>query len=190
MKLMFFKKPDTPPTAQQVSRWLRTSGWIGFWIQLVLGVVAAVVLLFASASRNVSTGQGAPPETGIGFLFAFLAIATLAVSIFWCFRYTRMGQKMLSAARPSRQQAIQMVQMGLMISLIGMLVAIVGEFAIVGNLFAKTLVRGQGGGFEGLIEQQVRPVDVFIVQANTNTIAAHFAGIITALWISARIDDQ
>lgn len=64
--------PSHPPTKKQFATRFRLAGRIGFWVQLALGAISGVVLLFAMFSRNVGTGDQTN-NAGIGFGI-FLAV--------------------------------------------------------------------------------------------------------------------
>lgn len=186
---------QSPSSAlQQIAQTFRLTGWISFWAQLVLGAVATVILGFSSFSREVAVNQPRA-GTGVGIFFAVAGVITLAVSIFWAFRYTRIALQLQSANpnnRPRKADTIQLLRVGLLVSLVGMLVSIVGAQAIVGVLVAKALTLPQTGAVITQINpnQSIRPLDIFVVQANTNTIAAHFAGLFASIWLLNRITRQ
>jgi hypothetical protein len=71
-----------------------------------------------------------------------------------------------------------------------MLLTIVGAQAIVGSILAKSLSQPQGALGLGTLDLNrfVQPLDLFVVQANTNTIAAHFVGIAASLWLFNRVN--
>ncbi|CAN0372566.1 unnamed protein product [Ectocarpus sp. 8 AP-2014] len=75
-----------------------------------------------------------------------------------------------------------------------MLLALVGAEQIVGTLVAKVLYAqgfqpsvmvGSAGAAE-VAQAQFRALDVFIVQANTNTLLSHFCSLAASLWLLAR----
>lgn len=190
------ERPDSKPTStiQEIAQAFRLTGWISFWAQLVLGVVAAVILGFASISRDVSAGQQRSVGTGLGIFFAIVAVIALGASIFWAFRYTRISIQLQSSNpnnRPRKADTIQLLRLGLSINLVGLLVGLIGAQAIVGALVAKSLTLPGGVGvFQIDPSRIIRPLDIFVVQANTNTVAAHFAGLLGSLWLLNRIDRQ
>ncbi len=179
---------------QEIAQAFRLTGWISFWAQLVLGVVATVILGFASFSRDVASNQKGV-GTGLGIFFAVVAVITLGASIFWAFRYTRISRQLQSSNpnnRPRKADTIQLLRLGLSINLVGLLLSLVGAQAIVGALLAKSLTLPQAGVGVYQIDPSriIRPLDIFVVQANTNTVAAHFAGLIGSLWLLNRINRQ
>lgn len=179
---------------QEIALAFRRIGWISFWSQLVLGVVAIVILGFASLSSNVAVNEQRL-GTGLGVFFAISGVFALGASIFWAFRYTRLAKQLQSSNpnnRPRKADTVQLLRLGLLISLVGMLISIVGAQAIVGALVAKSLSLPQTGAGVYQIDPSriIRPLDIFVVQANTNTVAAHFAGLAGSLWLLNRINRQ
>jgi amino acid transporter len=170
---------------QKIGEAFRKIGWLSFWVQIVLGVVASIILLFASFSFGRSTGSN--PGSGLGFFFAISSLVALYISTFWAFRYTRLGRNLKAAeesARPSRAEAMQLVRQGLWGNLIGMVLIILGSQAIVGALVAKSF---QQSGIVLQEQELVQPLDLFVVQASTNATTAHFAGLVASLWLLNRI---
>ena len=152
-----------------IAQLFRRVGWITFWAQLVLGVVSGGILLFASISprpANASPNTGA----GLGVFFAISGLVALGVGIFISFR------------------TVQVVRLGLIVHLVGILLTLVGAQAIVGVLLTKALTSTQPGVITQLDPSRViQPLDIFVVQANTNTVSAHFAGLIGSIWLLNRI---
>jgi Protein of unknown function (DUF3611) len=169
----------------------RRTGWITFWAQLVLGVVSAGILLFASISPrtgNPTPGAGA----GLGVFFAISGLVALAVGIFISFRYIRIGRQLDSSNlnnRPRKLETVQVVRLGLIVHLVGILLTLIGAQAIVGVLLTKALTLPQFTGVVTTIDPSrvIQPLDIFVVQANTNTVSAHFAGLIGSIWLLNRI---
>ncbi len=190
-------KSDSKPSShlQEIAQAFRLTGWISFWAQLVLGVVAAVILGFASISRDVASNNQRSIGTGLGIFFAVVAVIVLGASIYWAFRYTRISRQLQSSNpnnRPRKADTIQLLQLGLSINLAGLLISLVGAQAIIGALVAKslTLPAATVGVFQVDPSRIIRPLDIFVVQANTNTVAAHFAGLIGSLWLLNRVNRQ
>lgn len=187
-------KPDSESPSsplQQIALTFRLIGWSSFWIQLVLGVVSTLVLLFASLSREVGSANQSSPGTGVGIVFAVSGVITLGLGIYLAFRYTRIAKRLQSANannRPRKADTIQILRLGLIVNLVGSLLTIMGAQAITGTLLLKSLSQPQGlGAAIYNTNQVIRPVDIFVVQANTNTVAAHFTGILCTLWLLNRV---
>jgi amino acid transporter len=167
----------------------RRTGWISFWVQLVLAVISSFIIIFAVFSNSFSNADGTPnPGSGFGFFFAISGLFALYISTFWAFRYTTMGQQLRAAnpaARPSRGEAMGLLRQGLMCNLVGLGLIVVGSQAIVGSLVAKSFQ--QGGAFFGDPKDLVQALDLFVVQANTNIVTAHLAGLLASLWLLNRV---
>jgi len=189
-----------PPAIRRVAVALRFTGWISFWVQLVLGVISAIVLLFAGSNLgastpnplNPSTPAAANPGTGAGLLFAVLGLLGLFVGAYWAFRYTRLSRQLKTPdaqVRPRRGDAVQTLRVGLMINLVGMLLTILGGQAIAGSLVLKSFEQGFAI-FSGNPLRFITPLDLFVVQANANTLMAHFVGLIATLWLIRCVNRQ
>jgi hypothetical protein len=189
-----------PPAVRRVSNAFRLVGWVSFWTQIVLAIVSGVVLIFAAASFGsaanvpvqtipgtvpVAPAGGVDPGRGVGLFLAVLGLLALFGGAFWAFRYTRLSRKLKTVdaqTRLKKGDAVQALNIGLLINLIGMLLTILGAQAIVGSLVAKSFAQGVGI-FSGNFQRFINPLDIFLVQANTNTIMAHFIGLLATLWI-------
>lgn len=177
-----------PPVIQKLATTFWLAGWVSFWVQIVLAVISGVVLAFAAGSAGAPTTPGAPaginPGTGAGLSLAVLGLLTLFGGAYWAFSYIRLSRKFKAAHaedRPKPSSATRTLEIGLAINLAGMLLTILGAQAIVGSLVAKSFTQGFVG-FTNL-QNLITPRDIFLVQANTNTILAHFVGLVSTLWI-------
>ncbi len=83
------------------------------------------------------------------------------------------------------------IRQGLIANIIGMFLTILGAQALAGIVLIKSLNVPQGTfNVASNPSQFVNSVDLLIVQANTNTILAHFTGIVTSLWLLNRITSK
>ncbi len=187
------EQPDISPiptNLKQISQSLQRIGWAAFWIQLVLGVISSIILLLYAFSSSTSRAGETAQGTGFGIFFAISGLVTLGMSIFWAFRYTKIATQLkdpMASLRPSKIDTIQAVRVGVIINLSGMLLTLVGAQAIIGSTLARSLSQQPGTFIPGGAVQFIQPLDLFVVQANTNTIFAHFAGVIAALWLLTRL---
>lgn len=188
-------RPDSkspPATIQQIAKEFRIVGWIGFWAQLVLGVVSAViVLVFAIFGQRA--GNSNSPGTGFGIFLAICGLVTLGVSIYLAFRYTRLGNQLQSSNpnnRPRKIETVQVLRLGVIVSLVGILLTLLGAQTIVGTLTAKAISQPGFGAYPipGSQSSFINGLDMFVIQANTNTVTAHFAGLLASLWLLNRIN--
>lgn len=177
-------------TALHAAAILRQISRISFWSQIVLGVISAVLLLIASASYFGLKQRTQGIEVGI--LCAFGGVILLAAGIIFALRYGRMAKQMISedaSRRPKKSETLQLIRTGLILNLGGMCFSILGAQALAGIVLLKILTLPQGSVAFGTqnLSQFVNPVDLIIVQANTNSIMAHFAGIVCSLWLLQRL---
>jgi len=177
---------SVPPTIRRIAQAFRWVGWASFWAQIVLAVVASGVLLFSGVNLSFRS-QGTPnPGAGMGLLFSVLGVVAVYVSAYWAFRYTRLGRRLLGqGTRPTPKDALQSIRVGLIISLAGMLVTLLGGQALIGSLIGKALSQPQNTGVfvPNNINQYVEAFDIFVVQANINTLLAHFISLSATLWL-------
>ncbi|MEA5621003.1 DUF3611 family protein [Cronbergia sp. UHCC 0137] len=182
---------DTAPSnIRAIAQKFRLAGWISFWIQLVLGVISSIiVLLFAIFSQRTGSPSN-NPGTGFGVFLAICGLVVLGGGIYLAYRYTRIGKQLQSpnpSNRPRKIETIQVLRLGAWINLGGILVTLMGAQAIVGTLVARSISP------QAVTTQLFDPnriisgLDMLVVQANTNTISAHFAGLIASLYLLNRI---
>ena len=79
-----------------------------------------------------------------------------------------------------------MVRTGVLINMVGLGSALLGVSALVGMLVAKTLSNASANPFLSSGAGTYNPVlalDVFLVQAATNTLLGHFVSLCCSLWL-------
>jgi hypothetical protein len=184
------QNPDAPSSSniRAIAQMFRLTGWISFWIQLVLGIIAAIILLLTSSQR--SSNAAGNPGTGFGIFLAICGLITLGVGIYLAYRYTRIGSQLQSANpsnRPRKIETIQVLRLGVIVNLVGILLTLLGAQAIVGTLVARAITQTQFIFTSQSNQPFITGLDMFVVQANTNTISAHFAGLAGSLWLLNRI---
>jgi hypothetical protein len=181
------------PAIKRVSVAFRIAGTISFWAQLVLAIVSTLVVIFAVFSLSARSSEG-NPGTGFGLFFAIAGLLLIYAGAYWAFSYIRLSKQLKSPnakVRPTPRDAIAALRIGLLINLVGMLLTLLGGQAIVGALLAKSLSQPQGGAiFAERVTQFVQPLDIFLVQANINTILAHFIGVVASLWLIRTMSRQ
>jgi uncharacterized membrane protein YidH (DUF202 family) len=179
-----------PANIERVSSSLKQAGRIAFWLQIVLGVVSSVLLLVAGA--GVLNTRQKTPGIELGIFCAFCAVVCLGLSIFFAFRFSQMGNQMESRNpenRPEKRSTLQVIRYGLIVNLTGIFLSILGAEALAGIVLLKTLNNPQGA-INLDPSRLVNPADLLIIQANTNTIAAHFSGLVSTLWLLNRISKK
>lgn len=179
--------PPLPQGAQKAAATLRMAGNIGFWLQLVFGVLAAVLLLLAVTGL---TGEKTVQGAGFSIFCATGGILALIISIILYFRYKKIAQLIQLAPptdRPHKKATLQTIKLGLVANLVGMFLSILGAESFVGILWQK-LSRIPAGAAVYNTAQLPQPNEILLVLANTHTILCHFIGIIMALWLLDRLN--
>lgn len=183
---------DTPSSSnlRTIAQTFRLTGWISFWIQLVLGVVSGVILLlFASSTQRQGASNNA--GTGFGIFLALGGLAALGIGVYLAFRYVRLGTQLLSANtnnRPRKSETIQVLRLGLMVNLVGILLTLLGAQAIVGTLATRAITQTQFFFAPQANQPFISGLDMFVVLANIQTLSANFAGLAGSLWLLNRIN--
>jgi Protein of unknown function (DUF3611) len=169
--------------AQRLAKNLRLFGWIGFWLQLVLAFISALLLAFAPTGRAFSPGSAwfgdALYCAGYGFM-----LSCFAVLLAFC--YTRAARKVVS--RPdsffNQENMAAFWFLGT-----GMLTGLLGVFGValsMSLLIAKTVSIPPGIMMMDPT-QIIRAIDVFALMVNFNLLVAHFIGTGITLWLSISV---
>lgn len=180
---------NTPQTVKKISAHLRRVGWASFWLQLVLAVVSTLIFLFAAPFASGANNPG----TGGSLIFALGGLLVLYGSTYWSFRYVMTSRQLKNPdLRPKKAETIKLVQWGLMTSILGMALSVMGAESIAGTLLGKSLSSAASFGMfsPDALSKIIQPLDIFIVLANTHTVTAHFIGIVSSLWLLSQINKQ
>lgn len=177
-----------PPAIRRISASFRLGGWIGFWIQVVVGVLASIMFsIFLMGGETQSFKAGAS-------LFATPSLVLIFINVFWCFRYVLFGRKLRTSnpdVRPKPKEAVRVVQIGLLISLIGLALSIMAAESIVAPLFFKGLDQGLVGlGANVPVNNFISAADILSVFAVTNATFTHFVGLCVSLWLQLVVNRQ
>ncbi|MGK7943913.1 MAG: DUF3611 family protein [Microcystaceae cyanobacterium] len=178
-----------PIGVQKASSALQIVGNIGFWVQLILGVLAAVLLLLSAA--GIASQDKSTPGTGFSIFCAMGGVIALAISIVLFFRYKQIAKLMRVTEpeqRPKRSRTLQLIKFGILTNLIGMLLSILGAEAFVGIIWGKLSNISPGTVFGDSDKLLVTPNEILLVLANTHTILCHAIGLAIALWLLERLN--
>ncbi|MDB9304333.1 DUF3611 family protein [Nodularia spumigena CS-591/12] len=171
----------------KIAHQIRLTGWVLLWVQLALALVSGLLLLFSSTGRNFANQPN--PGLGIGVIWAIIGILLLLFSVFWDFRYTRIGRRLGNinpTLHPSKADTTRAIRMGILVSLVGIFIAILGAGTSVSVLVAKAVSQPPGVAITDP-NKIIRALDVFIVVANINGIAAHFVGTVASIWLLEKV---
>ncbi|AFZ35216.1 hypothetical protein Sta7437_1653 [Stanieria cyanosphaera PCC 7437] len=189
----FLKPKSISPTPQQIASSLRRLGWIGFWLQALLGFIPLLVTITTILFR---TRQQQLRVFSFGLWFAIACLAILIFSIYWCFRYTQLANKLESRElRPTKSKVFRDLKLGLVANLGIMTIAVLIALMRVGELTFKMLILPQGSTV--IVPNQttttmtqgalIAPSNMIAIQAMVNAIAAGLIGTIVALLLLYQI---
>lgn len=171
---------------QQKGQTLQRTGLCGLSVQIVFGFVAILSLIFTSTGRGIS--EDSNPALGVGVTFAVTGLIVAGFSIFISFRYASIGKQLLNptAVKPKKSDTVKLLRIGLLLGMIGILIALVGSGITASVLIAKTISQPPGTTLTEASEA-VRALDVFVIVANLNVLATHYVGSVTSIWLLYRI---
>jgi hypothetical protein len=165
-------------------------GWIGFWLQAVLGLIPLLVVLGLVFSR---LGQWSGGLFSLGLWLAVLCLGFLIFSTYWSFRYTRMARRLEAPeARPSKSGVKRTLRIGLLANLAVMAIAVLIALGRVSQLTFRMLTVPQGATVvtpnqtmaQGAL---VSPSNMLAIQAMVYAIAAGLVGVIIALLLIQQV---
>lgn len=184
------------PDLKQIAKTLQIVGWVGFWLQIGLGVAAGLMVIFAITGRNfsqavtrvprvgvVNTGRATTPGIGVGIFWAVCGILVLLFSLYLAFRLTRFAKRLRHPdpiVHPRKSDVLKQLRLGVVVGLIGTLLTILGGGATLSVLLAKSIAQPQGVAIYDPT-RIIRSLDIFVAMANMNGIAAHFVGLTISL---------
>jgi len=188
------RKNNVDELILRTSSALRRSSWFSWWAQIILTVVSSVTLIFA---KSVLENSGsAMAKSGGLFLFAGTGIVLSVLSIFWTWGRRRLGRRLVrrSTSRIVSANIIRRAAaIGVALNLLGIFFTILGAEQIIGTLATKVLALqgvvpfGQPGSSLSAAPT-LQPLDILIVQANTNTLFSHFVSLVCTLYLNRWID--
>jgi hypothetical protein len=191
---------STPVAAKKIASNLRFAGRFGLLGQLIPAVVSGVALLIAiawtAASKNGSIGTDR--NTGGGLVFTVLSLALAFSGVFWFLRYSLSARKFADAStRPRKADTVKLIQMGLLINTGGLALGILGAQGLIWSLFGKSLALINPFAFTQVMNSgstmaniTIQPMEMLEVLANTQSIFAHFIGLIFSLWLLNNLAKQ
>ncbi len=178
---------EIPAALSKLAKTFRLAGWVGFWVQLVMALGAAIALLLALSGQAFANTSS---NTGLSIFWAVGGIALLVVGILFNVRYIRIAKGLRhepgGLLHPRRTGAIHLLRLGALAGFAGILLSLFGAGTSVGILVAKTVSQPPG---VAILDPNkiVRAMDVFVVLANITLIAAHLVGTVIAFWLLDRI---
>jgi hypothetical protein len=185
------KKAFRPSQTDSLSQSFSSLGWLGFWIQIAVGSIPLVLIIYALAF-----GRNPAPGTRAGFpLIEYLSIAGLLVLAFtalWSFRYTRLAIRLADPnRRPTRASVRGTVWVGVKASTIGIVLSMLVMFFEVVQLLIYFLRTPQAGvpvvQTTGGPASWVSAADIAGLLALLLTMFVEFTVLVFSLWLLLRI---
>lgn len=189
------------PMVREIGILLRRLSWFTWWVQLVLTTISALTLLFSRNAIGVTPrfpleslhlSSSSSPH-GIGdvpnFVLAGLGIACSFASLLWTWATRRLARRLLTK-RTTRLHAATLlrksVNVGATMNILGMLLSLISAEQIVGVLAVKVLTSSRT---IALAESNslLQPLDILVVQANTNTLLSHFCTLVARLYLTKSV---
>jgi formate hydrogenlyase subunit 3/multisubunit Na+/H+ antiporter MnhD subunit len=189
-----FLNPQAPsPSLGQIAHSFKWLGWLGIWLQALLGFIPILVVLM-----NVFFGSGQRYQLGLSFnlWLAIIALLVLLFSIYWCYRYTRIGSTLTDPQRrPSKNEVYRVLKTGLVTNLailvLGVLIALLRVSALTFKMLAvpqgatvlapspmNPMTPGAATLTPGAL---ITPSNMIAIQSMIHGIAAGLVGLIIAL---------
>ena len=179
---------ETEPSEVQLAGAFRIVGWVGFWLQIVLGTAPIVVALwFLLASPDVNLFRGRLDLLG---WVALVSWALLLFTTLWFLRYVLAGRRMREHALP-RQRLIRVVATGLVASSVGIVLSAIVLLTEVTRILGAFLKAPQGGipviqpGLEGA--SIITAVDAVSLLGVSLIISAEILVLVLGLYLFYRI---
>lgn len=172
-----------------LSRTFSRLGWTGFWTQVVIGAMPALLMTY------LFFFSGSPSGPRAGFrLVEFMTLASLAMLVFttfWSYRYTRLAKRIPDPeGRPTDSALSNITWTGIFASTVGILISIVVILVEVAHLLFYFLSMPQAGVPVIQTGEQasfVSSVDMLSLMALTFTLLAEVIVLVFSLWLLFRV---
>jgi hypothetical protein len=179
--------PDT--TYPKLARSFRRLGWIGFWVQIVLGITPLFMFGYFLFGKFTGTDQ----RVGFSEILALTGLAILAFTTLWSLRYVKLGTQINDETRrPTTSKIQNTLWIGLWASCAGIAISLALMFFEVIRLLVLFLKAPQGGVpvMQTQIEDRatwVSAMDVVSLLAELCTLAGELVVLGFTLWLLFRV---
>jgi hypothetical protein len=179
-----------PSKTGSVAKTFSRLGWMGFWLQVVLGSLPLVLMVYYFAFSP------SPSVSRSGFPFVeYLTIASLLVLVFttlWSYRYTRLAKRIANPERrPPQANVMGSVWTGVVASTVGMLFSMLVIVIEAANLLFLLVTAPAAGVpvIQTSAEQRGRYIsaaDMFSLIALVLVLFAELIVLVFGLWLLFR----
>lgn len=166
------------------------ASWVSWWVQVILTVIAGVILTFANTVRQSAMKESAASIWMSGFAFSVLSSLISSINCFWTWNTARSCTRLMKVEPKKTIQTLKRYcRIAVGISLVGLFANIIGAEQITGNLASKVLSAQTLGGLltTNQVSNAFQPLDIFLVQANTNVLVAHFASLLCYILLQTQL---
>jgi hypothetical protein len=162
-------------------------GWLGVWVQLVLGILPLAMLCYVLLGKTFGPGV----TLGIMDYLALVGLAILAFTTFWSYRYTRVARRIADpdpVNRPEWTAVTRMLRVGIWASAVGIVVSILLLLAEVLRLLFLFMKTPQAGVPVLRTEAEnrtnwVSAIDVVTLLAEICTLVGELLVVAFTLWL-------
>lgn len=197
MNLCFNMTSETPlnststqvsPSGQSAVAVLGSVSWLGFWIQLVVAITSGIFLILSILSRNVDNRTHSITTTA-GIVLSICGILILGFNVFQSFRCTRFAKRLRggNAWSTNKDNVLRVIQIGLIASLIGLVLTLIGAEISAGTLLVRALSQPQGTMVYSA-DKIIRTLDILVVVTNVSLAGAYVLNTIGSLWLVKRLE--
>jgi hypothetical protein len=182
-----FRKNSMPSWGTNLSATFLRLGWIGFWVQVVLGAIPLTLTIYAFIFGRSGTRSGLP-------LIEYLTITGLLILIFttiWSFRYTRLAKKLADPQRRVTQDEVRRTTwIGVLGGTLGLVFSMLVMLAEVTQLLFYFLRAPQAGvpviQTGGATSSWVSAVDIMSLLALIVIMFGELVVLMFSLWLLFR----
>lgn len=182
---LFATKPES------LAKSFQRFGWLGFWLQIALAVISGFLMVYVLFFSNSASFQ--QRGMGLGEYLALFGFVILLFTIFWFYRYQRIGKRMADPeTRPAKSSVIRTLWVGLWASVIGIAFSMLLMVVEVSRLLLLFLRAPQGG--VPVIQTEtsdpsnwVSAIDMVGLLADLSVLAAELIVLAFTLWLLLRM---
>ncbi len=154
-----------------------------------MGATSAIILGLIIFSRRLGTTAD-NAAIGISIVLTVSSLVALGIRIFWAWRYSRLARQLESvntAVQPNRGEILNVLRLGLTISLLGLILAFFASETTVVSIIAQAIAQPQASTLYEP-QQAIETADLFLDFVNVTILGAHALGTINSLglinWIT------
>jgi hypothetical protein len=176
-----------PTRTKSLAKAFSLLGWLGFWLQLLIGAIPFILMIYYFAFARSHNG----PRNAVPFV-EYLTIASLLMMVFttfWSYRYTRLARRIADPALcPPAASLIKAAWTGIVASTIGILFSMVVVVVEVAHLLLYFLSAPQAGvpviqTTGGGTASWVSAADIMSLMALVLCLFAEVIVLVFSLWL-------